>query len=119
MITLRPGPPEPGPGPDRVAIRLARLPRSHSPPPVRQDSAAECEVGGAASHPGGLPCRTTDTTTSFPNPGGTVTTPTPATSFADPAPAQRLERAAAALMAHGFTVGVLDDAAAGRARIKG
>jgi hypothetical protein len=35
-----------------------------------------------------------------------------ATLFADPAPAQRLERAATALMAHGFTVEILDDAAA-------
>jgi len=42
----------------------------------------------------------------------------PTTSFTDPAPAQRLERAAAALTAHGFTVEILDDAAAARARIK-
>jgi hypothetical protein len=42
----------------------------------------------------------------------------PATHFADPAPAERLERAAAALSAHGFTVEILDDAAAARARIK-
>jgi L-lactate utilization protein LutC len=42
----------------------------------------------------------------------------PATSFADPAPAQRLERAAAALTAHGFAVEILDDAAAARTRIK-
>ena len=47
-----------------------------------------------------------------------MTTPIPATPFADPAPAQRLERAAAALTAHGFTVEILDDAAAARARIK-
>ncbi len=47
-----------------------------------------------------------------------MTTPIPATLFADPAPAQRLERAAAALTAHGFTVEILDDAAAARARIK-
>jgi hypothetical protein len=40
------------------------------------------------------------------------------TAFVDPAPAQRLERAAAALVAHGFTVEVLDDVAAARARIK-
>jgi hypothetical protein len=39
----------------------------------------------------------------------------PATPFADPA--QRLERAAAALTAHGFTVEILDDAAAARTRI--
>jgi hypothetical protein len=47
-----------------------------------------------------------------------MTTQTPATSFADPAPALRLERAATALMSHGFTVEILDDAAAARARIK-
>ena len=47
-----------------------------------------------------------------------MTTPTPATLFADPAPAQRLERAAAALTAHGFTVEILDDAAAARTRVK-
>jgi LUD domain len=41
----------------------------------------------------------------------------PATPFADPAPAQRLERAAAALTAHGFTVEILDDAVAARTRI--
>ncbi|MEU8118748.1 LUD domain-containing protein [Spirillospora sp. NPDC049024] len=47
-----------------------------------------------------------------------MTTPIPAASFTDPAPEQRLERAAAALAAHGFTVEVLDDAAAARTRIK-
>ena len=48
-----------------------------------------------------------------------MTTPMPATLFADPAPAQRLERAAAALTAHGFTVEILDDDdAAARKRIK-
>jgi len=47
-----------------------------------------------------------------------MTTPMPTTSFADPAPAQRLERAAAALKAHGFTVEILDDAATARTRIK-
>ena len=47
-----------------------------------------------------------------------MTTPVPATSFAEPAPAPRLERAAAALTAHGFTVEILDDAAAARIRIK-
>ena len=46
-----------------------------------------------------------------------MTTPIPATPFADPAPAQRLERAAAALTAHVFTVEILDDAAAARTRI--
>jgi hypothetical protein len=47
-----------------------------------------------------------------------MTTPIPATLFADPAPAARLERAAAALAAHGFTVEILDDAAAARTRVK-
>jgi LUD domain len=47
-----------------------------------------------------------------------MTTPTPAAQFTDPAPAQRLERAAAALTAHGFAVEILDDAAAARTRIK-
>lgn len=47
-----------------------------------------------------------------------MATPMPATPFADPAPAQRLERAAAALRSHGFTVEILDDAAAARTRIK-
>jgi LUD domain len=47
-----------------------------------------------------------------------MTTPIPAALFADPAPAERLERAAAALTAHGFTVEILDDAAAARDRIK-
>ena len=47
-----------------------------------------------------------------------MTTPMPTTSFAEPATAERLERAAAALTAHGFTVEILDDAAAARARVK-
>ncbi|MCA2228115.1 LUD domain-containing protein [Nonomuraea aurantiaca] len=42
----------------------------------------------------------------------------PATPFADPASEQRLERTAAALTAHGFTVEILDDAAAARTRVK-
>ncbi|MFG2845675.1 LUD domain-containing protein [Kitasatospora sp. NPDC048296] len=37
--------------------------------------------------------------------------------FTDPTPADRLERAAAALAEHGFTVEVLDDAAAARTRV--
>jgi ketosteroid isomerase-like protein len=56
-----------------------------------------------------------DTTISL---GGTMTTPTPALSFTDPAPAQRLERAAAALAANNFAVEILDDAAAARTRVK-
>jgi hypothetical protein len=47
-----------------------------------------------------------------------MTISTPATRFTDPAPARRLERAAAALTAHGFTVEILDDAAAARTRVK-
>jgi hypothetical protein len=46
-----------------------------------------------------------------------MTTPVPAAPFTDPAPAPRLERAAAALTAHGFTVEILDHAAAARTRI--
>jgi hypothetical protein len=47
-----------------------------------------------------------------------MTTPIPAAAFTDPAPAERLERTAAALTAHGFAVEVVDDAAAARARVK-
>ncbi len=46
-----------------------------------------------------------------------MTTPIPAPPFTDQAPAERLERVAAALTAHGFAVEILDDAAA-RTRIK-
>jgi hypothetical protein len=47
-----------------------------------------------------------------------MTTPIPATRFADPAPAERLERAAAALTAHGFTAEILDSSAAARIRVR-
>lgn len=47
-----------------------------------------------------------------------MTTALPTTVFTDPAPAQRLNRAAAALTAHGFTVEILDEVAAARTRIK-
>jgi L-lactate utilization protein LutC len=47
-----------------------------------------------------------------------MTTPVPATSFTDPAPAEYLERAAAALTAKNFAVEILDDAAAARTRVK-
>ncbi|HEX3813064.1 MAG TPA: LUD domain-containing protein [Mycobacteriales bacterium] len=47
-----------------------------------------------------------------------MSTPIPTTSFADAAPAQRLERAAAALRANNFAAEILDDAAAARARVK-
>jgi len=43
---------------------------------------------------------------------------TPTTSFADPASTQSVERAAAALREHNFTVEILDDAAAARARVQ-
>jgi hypothetical protein len=39
-------------------------------------------------------------------------------TFADPAPAQSLERAASALAANGFAVELLDDAAAARQRVR-
>jgi L-lactate utilization protein LutC len=47
-----------------------------------------------------------------------MTTSVQATPFSDAAPAERLERAAAALMAKNFAVEILDDAAAARTRIK-
>ena len=47
-----------------------------------------------------------------------MTTPTSTTSFADPAPAESLERAAAALRANGFAVEILDAAADARTRVK-
>jgi LUD domain len=46
-----------------------------------------------------------------------MTIETPEAPFSDPAPAERLERAAAALTAHGFAVEILEDAAAARTRI--
>jgi len=47
-----------------------------------------------------------------------MTTPIPAARFTDPAPAQPLERAAAALTANGFSVEIIEDAAAARTRVK-
>ena len=47
-----------------------------------------------------------------------MTTPVPAAPFTDPAPVERLQRAAAALTARNFAVEILDDAAAARTRIK-
>ena len=46
-----------------------------------------------------------------------MTTPAQEAQFTDPAPESRLERAAAALTANGFTALILDDAAAARARV--
>ncbi|MEV5849652.1 LUD domain-containing protein [Streptomyces sp. NPDC051985] len=42
----------------------------------------------------------------------------PRDEFTDPAPAERLERTAAALRAHGFAAEILDDTAAARARVR-
>jgi LUD domain len=47
-----------------------------------------------------------------------MTTSVSTSSFTEPASAPRLERTAAALSAHGFTVELLDDVAAARARIR-
>jgi hypothetical protein len=47
-----------------------------------------------------------------------MTASVPAMPFTDPAPAERLERVAAALTASNFAVEILDDAAAARTRIK-
>ena len=47
-----------------------------------------------------------------------MATPISAIPFTDPAPADRLERAASALTTHGFTVEILDDVAAARTRVK-
>jgi LUD domain len=47
-----------------------------------------------------------------------MTTPTPAPSFTEPAPPQRLARAAAALAARNVAVEILDTAAAARARVR-
>ncbi|GAA4219826.1 LUD domain-containing protein [Actinocatenispora rupis] len=44
-------------------------------------------------------------------------TPTPARPYTDGAPTERLERAASALTANGFTVEILDDVAAARSRV--
>ncbi|MGW6158092.1 LUD domain-containing protein [Streptomyces sp. NPDC055144] len=47
-----------------------------------------------------------------------MTVSTPTAQFTDPASADRLERAAAALAAHRFIVEILDDAAAARTRVQ-
>jgi hypothetical protein len=47
-----------------------------------------------------------------------MTSSVPAAPYTDPAPAERLERAAAALTARGFAVEILDDAADARTRVK-
>jgi hypothetical protein len=47
-----------------------------------------------------------------------MTTSIPATSFTEPASADRLERTAAALKAHNFAAEILDDLAAARARVR-
>src|SRR5256885_9018360 len=105
-----------------------RLPRSRLPSPVRQDGAPECEVGASPHIPWGCVVEPMDEHIiqragglSAPapyDPGDTMTTPVPTTRFADPAPAERLEKAATALTANGFAVEILDDAAAARTRVK-
>jgi hypothetical protein len=47
-----------------------------------------------------------------------MTTPIQAAAYTDPAPEPVLERTAAALTGHGFSVEILDDAAAARARVR-
>src|SRR3982074_2495840 len=47
-----------------------------------------------------------------------MTTAIPAAQFTDAASAERLERTAEALTAHGFPVEILDDVAAARTRVK-
>jgi hypothetical protein len=47
-----------------------------------------------------------------------TTTSTPAVSYTEPASAERLAGAAAALETHGFAAEILDDAAAARARVR-
>ena len=47
-----------------------------------------------------------------------MTTPITGTQFTDPAPAETLERAAAALRENNFAVEIVDDAAAARTRVK-
>jgi ketosteroid isomerase-like protein len=61
---------------------------------------------------------TTPLAGSVPRAAGAPADPMPATLFAEPAPVERLQRAAAALTAHSFTVEILDDADAARTRIK-
>ncbi len=50
--------------------------------------------------------------------GDPLTAASPAAEFTEPASAESLDRAAAALTAHGFDAEVLDDATAARARIR-
>src|SRR6478672_987027 len=115
MIALRPGSSWPSPGPDRL-VMVPPFPGRvglHQSDEIAHRTvrpARRITIGRVMSscclskthHPGGI----------------TMTTSIPATLFADPAPAQRLERAAAALTAHGFTVEILDDVAAARSRVK-
>src|SRR5579862_8450227 len=93
----------PSPGSDRVVMVLLR---SQLPSLVRQDSAPEREPHIPAG------CLVVLTRRYDDQPGGTMTTSVPATPFTDPVPAQRLERAAAALTEKNFAVEILDDAAA-------
>ncbi len=60
---------------------------------------------------------TTPTPASAPTPAPAPSR-APAVAFADPAPAEALERAATALRSRGFTAEILDDAAAARRRVQ-
>ena len=90
--------------------------RSGTSTPLRWRARRQPDAASAPAEPAGDLLATHHATTS---PGDVMTTQIPATTlFTDPAPTQRLERAAAALTANGFTVEILDDAAAARTRSK-
>src|SRR5580693_5935496 len=103
MIALRPGSARPAAPPDSVVMVcttpsvVAALSLSDETPPRNVRLAGNLTFRRAAS-----------SYWSQTRPGGSMTTQIPATQFAGPAPTERLERAAAALTAHGFTVEVLD-----------
>src|SRR5260370_38818705 len=70
-------------------------------------------LGAAGGGPAGALCPATHD-----QPGGTMTTSVPATPFTDPAPVERMGRAAAALAAKNFAVAILDAAAPPRTPTK-
>ncbi|MFJ7909689.1 nuclear transport factor 2 family protein [Kitasatospora sp. NPDC096204] len=72
---------------------------------------------GAAPGPAGSTGAVPDSTGSVPDSTSSVPDSARPAAHTDPAPADRLERAAAALAANGFTVELLDDAAAARTRV--
>src|SRR3954447_13927587 len=93
-----------------------RPPRSRCSHRVRHDGAPECEASPHIPRGRGVePLRPPHHAA---NRSDIVTTSVPTTPFAAPAPARRLERAATALTAHGFTVEILDDVVAARTRVK-